>query len=261
VTLVEGVILGLVQGLTEFLPVSSSGHLVLSKAVLGIAEPGIWLEVAVHVGTLGSVVLYFWKDLVALLRDVVGGGSGRRLAVMVVVGTIPAGVVGLTLKDQIEQVFADPVWAAWGLIATGVLLFSTRFLKPPEPEAAVEIGVGTAVITGVAQACAILPGISRSGSTIAAALFRGTEAGLAARFSFFLMIPAVGGAGLLTALDAVKEPPGISTLTLALAGLVAFGSGLAAIHLLMRLLVKGRFAAFAPYCVTVGVVALFLLKG
>lgn len=253
-TWVDALVLGLLQGLTEFLPISSSGHLVLAQEVLGVHEQGAALEISVHLGTLLSVIVYYRRDLVLILQDVFRGGPTARLGWMVVAGTIPAVVVGLLWKKDIEAAFESPRAAAVGLLATGVLMLLTALARrrPGEP------GFGYALIVGCAQAVAILPGVSRSGSTIGTGLFLGDDPVRAARFSFLLSIPAICGAAvLMLAGDELRNGPGTGMLVFAAA--VAFVSGLAAIAFLIRLLGQGRLYWFGPYCLVVGAAAWFLL--
>ena len=252
---VDALVLGLVQGLTEFLPISSSGHLVLTQELLGIHESGAAIEIAVHLGTLLSVLVYYRYVIVEIVRDVFRGGPTARLGWMVVVGTIPAVIVGLFLKDHIEEIFDSPRWAAGGLLATGVFMLATSRAKRGTGDP----GFGSAVIVGAAQAIAILPGISRSGSTIGTGMFLGDDPVRAARFSFLLSIPAILGASVLLFADGgMSGGPGTSMLVAA--GVVSFASGLAAIAFLIKLLGQGRLAWFGPYCLIVGAIAWFLLS-
>ncbi len=239
--------LGLVQGVTEFLPVSSSGHLVLVEHGLGVRSNGQALEIAVHLGTLLAVLLHYRRDLVDIVRDVLRRSPGARLGWMVVVGTLPAVVVGLAFKHQIDAAFGSPRAAAWGLVATGVVLLLTPLARRRESAP----GMLYAFVVGCAQAVAILPGVSRSGSTIGTALFLGDDAVRAARFSFLLSIPAIGGAAVLLFADGALrqvDAPG----PLLLAACVAFVSGWAAIAFLIRLLGRGRLWCFGPYCLALG---------
>ena len=245
-TWTDALVLGLLQGLTEFLPISSSGHLVLAQHGLGIDEPGAGLEIAVHLGTLASVVLYYRRDLVEILRDVLRGGPAARLGWLVVVGTRPIVVVGLTCRE--------PIAAAWCLRVTGALMMGSPLARrrPGEPR------FGYALLVGCAQAVAILPGVSRSGSTIATGMFAGDDPVRAARFSFLLSIPAISGAAILMAKDGAFAGRTDPVMLLG-AGAVAFVSGLAAIAFLLRVLGRGRLFWFGPYCLVLGATALWLL--
>jgi len=253
--------LAVLQGLTEFLPVSSSGHLVLGKELFGLRESGgVLVEVALHVGTLGAVLAVYGKDLVALLRDALGGKP--RYLLLLLLGSVPAGLLGVLAKDFLEGLFEEPRVAGAGLLVTaGLLLVSDARRRRLEREGTVagrEVGVVDAVVIGVAQALAICPGISRAGSTIAAGLLRGLDAPTAARFSFLLSLPAVGGAALLEARHLDRLPEG-QAWPLALAVVVSGVVGFLSLRLLLVALAKGAFRWFALYCAVLGVVALVLL--
>lgn len=246
-------LLGLVQGLTEFLPVSSSGHLALGQALLGVESPGLALEAAVHLATLGAVVLYFRRDIRALTVGAVRDRSARRYAVLLALGTVPVVVGGLLLADLVEHAFSSLPIVGAALLGTGVLL---GLGIPASRRARREtVTVPDAVVVGLAQGLSLLPGISRSGATVAAGLFRGLSPASAARFSFLLSIPAIGGASVLALIRAVGEP-GLSAGGLALAGGCAFGSGLLAIHIFLSLLRRGKLWPFALYCTALGLAAL-----
>jgi len=259
------VLLALIQGLTEFLPVSSSGHLVLVQTGLGLHQAGMLVDVALHVGTLAAVLIAYRKDLLAIGRELVVGRPRELL--LLAIGTVPAGVVGVVWKDAIEARFAEPRSAAWGLCATaGILLageLSRRARGVRDPVgAAGEAGGGAmrrspgvlgALAIGLAQALAIWPGISRSGTTITAGLLLGLEPKQAARFSFLLSIPAILGAAVLNTPAALEEGAGVPGAELAfavgLSGLVGWG----ALRLLIAFLGRGAFAWFAVYCAALGI--------
>ena len=260
-------ILGLVQALTEFLPVSSSGHLVLTKALLGVEiSHGAAFEVAVHFGTLLSVLVIFRAEVIELLRA--GGRLIRspgtlaeqrannpytRMGLAIVVGCIPAGVVGLTMKDTLEQAFDSTTLVCGALVATGLVLLAT--LRAPEGSA--EVSLKDSILIGLAQAVAILPGVSRSGATIAAAQFLGVDRNLAARYSFLLSLPVIAGATLLKVKDLLEAPPeGDVIIALLIGALVAFLAGMAALAWLLRLVRSGWFAHFGWYCLSVGLLGL-----
>lgn len=250
-TIGEAALLGLLQGLTEFLPVSSTAHLLFAQKALGIAKHDMHLEVAVHLGTLGSVLVYYRAVLLGMLRETIRGGPARKLAILVVIGTLPAVAVALAMKKVLD-LRGNVRVAAIDLCIIGCFLIATRWAKRrPEHEP----GYLDAAIIGVAQACsAVFPGISRSGSTIGTALFLGNDPGWSAQFSFLLTIPAILGATLL---DAKAEGlPGRDELApLAIAGVVAFACGLVAIYTVLRLVTGGKLAVFGPYCIAVGVAA------
>jgi undecaprenyl-diphosphatase len=258
--LVHMIVLAVVQGLTEFLPVSSSGHLVLTQALLGTREGDIFFDIVLHLGTLGSVVAVYRREILRLLRfDAVA----LRYILALVVGTIPAVVIGLLFKDSIEALFHSPLFAASGLFVTAGILFSTRFSasdatglsEPWEPRAP---DLTKALLIGCGQAFAILPGISRSGSTIAASLWLRMPRAEAARFSFLLSIPAIFGALVLQLSDGVA--PGANWTWMILSALVAFGVGLLALRWTALAVVQAHFWKFSVYCVVVGAVALVVLR-
>lgn len=262
------VVLGLVQGLTEFLPVSSSGHLVLAQRWLGVDPPGLSVEIAVHLGTLLAVLAVFGREV----WEVAGGAwelarrgpaalraSGpARLALMGLLSTLPAAAVALLLGDAVEASFDRPRTLGWEFLATSVLLLLAERLarRPPRAD---EGGVGPlqALWIGAFQALAILPGVSRSGSTIAAGVMAGLSPDAAARFSFLIFVPAVLGAAVLDALElagggaALPTPPSLLVATA-----TAAVSGYAALRLLMRLLDRRRLLPFAVYTAFLGLLVL-----
>ncbi len=246
-------LLGLVQGLTEFLPVSSSGHLALGQALLGVESPGLALEAAVHLGTLGAVLLYFGQDLLALARGLVTDRAARRYVLLLALGTVPVALVGLLLGDVLEEAFASLRAVGGAFLGTSLLLVLGTWATRRARRETVTAGDAGAV--GVAQALALLPGVSRSGATVAAGLLRGLTPDAAARFSFLLAIPAIGGASALALARAVGEP-GLPSAGLALAGGCAFGSGFVAIRVFLSLLRRGTLWPFAAYCLLAGVTAL-----
>lgn len=246
---------GLVQGLTEFLPISSSGHLVLIPALLGMEEPDLATSVMLHLGTLAAVLAYYRSDLRKLLR-LRTDPEARVILTLLVVGTIPAAVVGLTLRGPIEIVFDDPQIAAVAEIVTGVVLAFSLLLAAGTRV----LGRGRipdAVVVGFAQAFALIPGISRSGMTITAGMAQGFTRVEAARFAFLLAIPSIAGAGLLEGLDLVSEGGFEASLLVGMA--VAAVSGYLAIAGLLRLITRFGLAPFAAYCIAFGTLALVLL--
>lgn len=266
------VVLGIVQGLTEFLPVSSSGHLVIFQFLFKIENIQLLLSVAVHFGTLLAVIIFFYRDLLAIVsgffsgiaglikgqhfRSVLGENEHFKLSLLIILANIPAGILGLTLKDQLEETFSSIILAGCMLLITALFLFLTRFIKPVQDPPR-EFSWGTALIIGLAQAIALLPGISRSGATISTALFLRVEREWAARFSFILSVPAVFGAFCLE----LGELAGLGTqqLLAVVLGIVSAGLvGYAALIVLMKIVVKGSFYKFAYYCCAVGLLAIGL---
>ena len=203
----ETIFLGIVQGLTEFLPVSSSGHLVIFEKLLGLKEPEILLDVSLHLGTLIAVCIYFRTDLVHMVAELwsfVSPGSKKnngarpnaRLAMMVVLGSVPTAIIGLAFKDPLEKAFGSLFTVGIMLLITGTIVGITRLI-PKSHNKAMRVGPLVALAVGTAQGLAIMPGISRSGSTIVCALLLGLNRELAGRFSFLLAIPAIVGAVIL----------------------------------------------------------------
>lgn len=257
---VESVLLGLLQGLTEFLPVSSSGHLVLAQSLLpGFRQPGVLFDVLLHVGTLLAVLAYFRGDVGELLGSLLPGGdpARRRLALLLVAATVPTGLIGVLFKDPLEALFHAPRAAAAMLLVTGALLWVSEALA--RPRLGLEgLGYGRALAVGVVQGMAIVPGISRSGSTIAAGMLLGVRGEDAARFSFLLSVPAVLGAVVLQVPELAAVEPGAPGVYAA-GVLAAFLSGLWAIRFLLAVIRRGRFRWFAVYCWCLG--AGYLLLG
>ncbi|UCH11620.1 MAG: undecaprenyl-diphosphate phosphatase [Fidelibacterota bacterium] len=255
----DTLILGIIQGATEFLPISSSAHLVITQALLGVEFPGLWVEVILHLGTLVSVLIYFRHDIGLLLRGFFTSGAGgtgaRREAGQLILATLPAVGVALTLNDVVEAAFEEVKISGWMLLATTVILVSTKWRRG-------EVGEGLtwwqALVIGLAQAVAILPGISRSGITIAAGLWLGLSGHAAARFAFLLAIPAMIGAGLFKLVE-VSEPTSQATAVLAVGFVVAAVVGYSVIAWLLRILGRGQLHYFAGYTFLVALMVIFWL--
>ncbi len=262
-TVLQTLILALVQGFTEFLPVSSSGHLVLTEQLLGIHNNDIMMEVFMHFGTFLSVLIIFRKDILQILKGFFSGLAGLarrsgeksanadfRMSLYIIASMIPAGVAGVLFKDFFESLFKNPAAVSASLIVTGLILYFTRFVRKSDKR----LSLANTFIIGLAQALAIVPGISRSGTTISTALFQGIDKEQAARFSFIMALPVVLGATLLEALDADWST--LHILPVILGTVVAFLAGYAAIKWLLGILVRGRFHVFAYYCVAIGLISL-----
>lgn len=252
-TLWQAVVLGLVQGLTEFLPVSSDGHLVLVGTLLGVTTPGVFVEVALHVATLGAVLIVFGKRLLAVLAAAVRGDpDALRYVGLLALATVPAGLVGVLLKSLVEQTF-DSLWfAGGGFLVTGVMLWSTRGRGGERPAP----GPGAAVTIGAGQALAILPGVSRSGMTVSLGLWAGLSPQAAAEFSFLLAVPAIAGAAVLELRHVQSDLETVGLVPLLLSCAVALTSGIWAIRWLLAMVRRGRLYTFAPYCWAVGLFTL-----
>lgn len=255
----QAVILGLVQGLTEFLPVSSSGHLVWVPWILGWDPPGLAFDTILHLGTLGAVLGFFRHDLAriamagvqSLRQPTLRAHPDGRTAWLILVATVPAALLGLAASDMLEGMFEDPSAVGLALLATGLLLLWGERIRRGGRQPS-ELGLGEALAIGVAQAFALIPGISRSGATIAAGLWRGLDRRESARFAFLLSVPAVLGAGLLQGLELIGEsdPESVWLLLLGFGG--ALASGYAAIRALLGYLQRGTLWPFAGYCLVLG---------
>lgn len=250
-------VLALLQGVTEFLPVSSDGHLVLAQTWLATGGPHLAIDVALHIGTLAAVLVVYRRDLLRLLAEL-GAGAAREVGLLVL-ASVPLAIVGLACRPLIEELFENGRAAAIGLfVSAGFLACGERARRRPTSTPGERaLGWREALLIGCAQALAPLPGVSRSGTTIATALVLGIPAGPAARFSFLLSIPAVGGAVLLEVPALVRD--GGFGPELLLAVLVTFAVGVGALRFLIAFLGRGAFLWCALYCVALGSVALVLL--
>ena len=259
----EAALLGLVQGATEFLPVSSSGHLVLTQSALGLALPGVVFEVALHVATLISVVWAYNRRIAWLIRGMFAlDGAAVRYLGALVLATLPAALLGLLAGDRLAALFEDAQVAAGSLLVTGLVLWSTRRARRGEADGADVPGWRQALLIGLAQALALVPGISRAGMTVAAGLFLGLRGRDSARFSFLMAIPAIGGAAVLSLPEAIRgarAAGGDMALPLAVGFLVAAVTGVVAIRALVGALTRGGLHWFAPYCWLVGGIGLLWL--
>ncbi|MCB9764550.1 MAG: undecaprenyl-diphosphate phosphatase [Alphaproteobacteria bacterium] len=256
--MLAAILLGILQGLTEFLPVSSSGHLVLFQQWLHVPGDHILFDLVVHIGTLVPILFVYREDLLRMLRaplDEKGPLSerpGTRLLLLIVLASVPTALIGLSLKDAFEVMFADPAWLTLTFFITGVLLILTRYAAQGKTDETSMLW-WQAVALGVAQGLAIAPGISRSGTTIAVALFLGMKREYAARFSFLMSIPAISGAFLLKARDA--DPTQIDVGVMAAGALASLVAGYFALIVLIKLVKQGDFSKFAWYVWIMAVVA------
>ncbi|MCH0572611.1 undecaprenyl-diphosphate phosphatase [Streptomyces sp. MUM 136J] len=274
----ESLVLGLVQGLTEFLPVSSSAHLRLTAAFSGWHDPGAAFTAITQIGTETAVLIYFRKDIVRILtawfRSLYDGAARRdhdaRMGWLVIVGSIPIGVLGLTLKDQIEGPFRDLRITATMLVVVGVVMGIAdrlaardekggRHRAPKQRKTLENLGVKDGLIYGCCQAMALVPGVSRSGATISGGLFMGYKREAAARYSFLLAVPAVLASGLFELKDAMEGDHVAWGPTL-LATVIAFGSGYAVIAWFMKYISTKSFMPFVWYRIVLGIL-LFVLVG
>ncbi|MFH1416096.1 MAG: undecaprenyl-diphosphate phosphatase [Elusimicrobiota bacterium] len=259
------IILGAIQGLTEFLPVSSSGHLVIFQNFLDMGAGGMTLDIFLHTGTLAAVIVIFRKDIMELMRGFLssvritktGSPEYVRLFWLVIAANVPAGIAGVFFKDYIELFFAGGRYVYIFLIITGGVLFLNRFVRAEGFEMG-RLRLGRSVVIGIAQMFAILPGISRSGMTITAGLLLGLKREDAVRFSFFLMMPAVLGATLLEILEFSALAISVPELIIGMS--VSFITGYGAIKLLLWTVKKSRFHLFSYYCVFAGITGLMFLS-
>jgi len=248
----QTITLGIIQGLTEFLPVSSSGHLVLLQNLFGLKEPELLLDSSLHLGTLFAVCLYFRDDIKQMVREVLKFDLSKphgSLALWVLVGSLPTGIIGLLFKTPLERLFGSLPIVGLMLVATGVIVGSSRLI-PKNYHSRERVGLLIALAVGTAQGLAIIPGISRSGATIVCGLFCGLDRELAGRFSFLLSIPAIIGALAVQLNVEALENVGIAPLLFGFASSAVVG--ILALRLLMGMVKKGHLSYFAPYCLALG---------
>ena len=250
-------VLAIVQGITEFLPISSSGHLGLAEHILGFKPPGITFEIVAHAGTLLSVLLYYRRRLATIIIQLPQKGSdGRREAGLLLLGFLPIAIAGLICREHVTPLFHKPVFIAAMLIITGLVLL-TLFLPHRQRPG---LGIGKALLIGMAQALAILPGISRSGMTICLARHLGLPPQQAAEFSLLMMVPAIAGALLLQVFEVTKNGLGDLTIPMLLTTFALSAAvGYAAIAVLVKALATGHFRWFGFYCLVAGIAGLILL--
>lgn len=267
----EAIVLGLVQGLTEFLPISSSGHLVLGRYLLGIGvdeSSGILFEALVHFGTAMSIFFVYRKEVLDLLKGLLSGiirpaeyratwraNEAFRTAILIIATIIPSGITFLLFMDRIEATFTDPRFASGMLLITGLLLVLTRLRKKPSGE----ITLLKAIVIGIAQSFAMLPGISRSGATICVGIYQNVEPERATNFSFLMLLPVVIFGTVLKVSEALSVDVLIVWGPMLVGTMIAFISGIAAIKLVLDFVRKGRLEYFALYCFIVGGIGLALL--
>lgn len=268
-TLIEGIVLGVVQGLTEFLPISSSGHLAILSQLFGIQEGNLFYSIMLHFSTLIAVIIYFRKDIIRLffaLYSLVKKIAARkqlkfdlyeRLVLLIIAGTIPTVIIGLGFGDLFEFLYTDLKFVGYALILTGILLLFSEKIGKRSLDLS-KVSYPKAMIIGVFQGLAIAPGISRSGSTIVGALFVGLNREEAARFSFLLSIPAIFGATLLEVFSIDSANVAIDASLIA-GMLCAFTAGIFSIGILMNLIKKGKLYYFSIYVFILGLFTILIL--
>lgn len=273
--LYQAIILGMVQGLTEFLPVSSSGHLVLGQIFFGMTQSQLMFDISVHMGTLFAVVVVYRSDIknisMSILRFLLKpvlkqSGSAAdaaamsddqenlKLAYLIIIGSVPTALIGFLIKQFEHFLFTSKVLVGVMLLITGTILWISRSYYFNEKKRK-PLDIKTACLIGTVQGLAVIPGISRSGSTIATGLIAGLDRSRAAKFSFLLSIPAIAGAQLLSIKDMLEKSISIDLVTI-YATIVSFITGYIALKILLSLVHSGRFHLFAPYCWLIGILVI-----
>lgn len=260
------IIIAVIQGLTEFLPVSSSGHLALAQYLLGIESPGVTLEVFLHFGTFLSVLVIFWKDIVRIIAafllnfwkvwkypQIMKENENFRMSIYIIISMIPAAIAGILLKDNIDAIFNNIMLVGIALLVTGLMLFLTQWAQNQKHP----LTGWRVVLMGIAQAVAIIPGISRSGSTISTGLFLGMPREKIARFSFLMALPLIFGATVLQAKEAFSSTNFVWS-GIIIGTFTAFLFGYFAVKWLLSATVKGRLHFFGFYCLVLGFITLIL---
>ena len=247
--IIKTAILGLIQGFTEFLPVSSSGHLLVFRKIFGLAEAGLLLDTMLHLGTLVAVIAVFWRDIWEMIKK-----PFSHLTLLIVVGTIPTGIIGLLFKDTFENLARSGVTVGWEFLITGLILWFADNLKERGLKDVSRITFKDSLIVGTLQGVAILPAISRSGLTIAGSLFQGIDRKTAAKFSFLLSIPAIMGAVVVQGKDILEgNLEGIGLSSLVVGTLVAAVCGYIAVRWMIKIIQRGSLKGFSIYVWVIGV--------
>lgn len=253
-TVGDSILLGILQGITEFLPISSSGHLAIAQQVMDVSQPGVNYEIAVHLGTLLSIFVVLRREILDILNNL-GSKQNQHLVLFVVIGTIPAAIIGLSMKNTIAAASDYLPSVGVGFLVTALFLFLMRFATSIK----LEMNSAKAVIIGFAQAAALLSGISRSGMTISSARLMGIEAQKAFNYSFFLAIPAILGSGFLLIVDlSTQGEMNESLLIMSVGAFSAFIVGIVALLILRTFLARGKLHYFGFYCLIIGLITLFI---
>ena len=268
---IQAVVLGTVQGLTEFFPVSSSGHLVIFQQMMGFKEPDLLFDISVHVGTLAAIVVYFFSDIVNILKSLFLSVSSRmkghagqftdseirdiNMAWMIVAGSIPTAMIGFGLQMISDILFSSLLIVGVALLITGAVLLVPRWVRQKKSFDA-KLSSKQALLIGTVQGLAVIPGISRSGSTISIALLAGVSRDAAIRFSFLLSIPAILGALMLQLFMDSPEVNGASGSVIFIGLVTSLIVGYGALSLLVKMVQKGHLYYFTPYCIFLGAVVL-----
>lgn len=260
---IEALILGILQGLTEYLPVSSSGHLAIGSALFGIeGEDNLTFTIVVHVATVLSTLVILWKEINWIFRGLFKFQMNEetRYVVNIIISMIPIGIIGVFFKDYVEDIFGSGLLVVGCMLLITALLLTYSYYAKPRPKE--KISMKDAFIIGLAQACAVLPGLSRSGSTIATGLILGNKKESLAQFSFLMVIPPILGEALLDGMKIVKDASmagaEISTLSLIVGFLAAFISGCIACKWMINIVKKGKLIYFGIYCAIAGTLTIIL---
>lgn len=255
-TITQAIISGIVQGVTEFFPISSSGHLVVLHSLFGMKKDLLAFDVFLHFGTLVSIVIYFRRDIINMVV------SDRTMLKLILIGCVPTFIIGLLFKDAVESLFTNPRFVGISLIATGIFLFAASYfamywksLKKEKP-----LGTINSLIVGIAQGIAVIPGVSRSGATIGTALIAGVGSQSALKFSFLLALPAVLGANLLKTREIYGNLVSVDMVPFLIGGIAAAITGLVAIKAMFSILGKNLLFLFGIYCIFVGSSILIFVK-
>lgn len=260
---IEALILGILQGLTEYLPVSSSGHLAIGSALFGIeGEDNLTFTIVVHVATVLSTLVILWKEINWIFRGLFKFQMNEetRYVVNIIISMIPIGIIGVFFKDYVEDIFGSGLLVVGCMLLITALLLTYSYYSKPRPKE--KISMKDAFIIGLAQACAVLPGLSRSGSTIATGLILGNKKESLAQFSFLMVIPPILGEALLDGMKIIKDASmagaEISTLSLIVGFLAAFISGCIACKWMINIVKKGKLIYFGIYCAIAGILTIIL---
>jgi len=256
----QGVLLGILQGVTEFIPVSSSGHLILGQHFFNMTESMIAFGISVHIGTLASIALVFFKDIKIICTSIfkpVSQKSDVKLLLLIITGSLPTLILGYIIKIWEDVIFSSILLVGCMLIITGTILWMTINIQTTQTSQkksmdTSEFTYRSAFIIGVVQGIAVIPGISRSGATIATGLFAGLDRKMAAKFSFLLSIPAIIGAEFLQLSEVTNQPIIITKATI-FGTLASFITGYIALILLLKIIDRGKLHIFAPYCWALGI--------
>lgn len=257
-SILEAIVLGLVQGLTEFIPVSSSGHLIIAHELFGTTDSTLVFDVALHIGTLLALVIFFWKDILGLIKNVFSKNSQGMLSRIIIVGTIPAALIGYLFSDWIDDNLRKPITVVITMIIMGLLMLAVeKYSAKKRTVSSVTMQDGAKI--GFAQAVALIPGVSRSGATITAGMVQGLKRADAAKFSFLMAIPITVGAIVGSLLGAEPGELGGQSAIFAVGILMALISGLFAIRFLLKFLSNNSLSVFAYYRIALALIVFVTL--